>query len=143
TVIYTEREYVIRGVGVADALHAGWNLTKTYFWQSLLMWLVSLVSSTAFFISLLIVLLAMAIPFILIGIASPMAGLVLGIPVGLVMLVLAISAYSTYEHSLWTLMYRDLTGPSASAAQVISTPPGASASQDHWQGAEGDSDQQG
>ena len=35
TVIYAEREYVIAGGGVADALSAGWNLTKTCFWQSL------------------------------------------------------------------------------------------------------------
>jgi hypothetical protein len=124
TVIYAEREYVIAGGGVADALSTGWNLTKTYFWQSLLMWLVSFVSSMAFVVSLLVVLLAIAIPFILIGIASPVVGLMLGIPVGLVVLVLVISAYSTYEHSLWTLMYRDLTGATAAAPQILSAPPG-------------------
>lgn len=123
TVIYAEREYVIAGGGVADALSAGWNLTKTYFWQSLLMWLVSFASAMAFVMGLLVVLLAIAMPFILIGIASPIAGLLLGIPIGLVVLVLAISAYSTYEYSLWTLMYRDLHGPSAAAPQIVSAPP--------------------
>ncbi|MCK4512654.1 hypothetical protein KAW64_13000 [bacterium] len=142
TVIYAEREYVIAGGGVADALSAGWVLTKSYFWQSLLMWLVSLASSMAFVVSLLVVLLAIAMPFILIGIASPLAGLMLGIPIGLVVLVLAISAYSTYDHSLWTLLYRDLTGASAAAPQIVSAPPGGVVSQDHWQGAEGGSDQQ-
>ena len=153
TVIYAEREYVIAGGGVADALSAGWGLTKTYFWQSLLMWLVSFASSMAFVISLLVVLLAIAMPFILIGIASPIAGLLLGIPIGLVVLVLAISAYSTYDHSLWTLMYRDLTGQPAAtpsvvateppaAPQIVSAPPGGGVPQDHWQGPEGGSDQQ-
>jgi len=143
TVIYAEREYVIAGGGVADALSAGWNLTKTYFWQSLLMWLVSLVSSMAFVVSLLVVLLAIAMPFILIGIASPTAGLILGIPIGLVVLVLAISAYSTYDHSLWTLMYRDLTSQAAAAPSVVATaPPGGETLPDRWQEAEGGSDQQ-
>ena len=142
TVIYTEREYVIAGGGVTDALSIGWNLTKTYFWQSLLMWLVSLASSMAFVIGILIVLLAIAMPFILIGVASPIAGLMLGIPVGLVVLVLVISAYSTYEYCLWTLMYKELTGASAVAPQIISAPSSGGVPQDHWQGAEGGSDQQ-
>ena len=123
TVIYAEREYVIRGGGVTDALSAGWELTRSCFRQSLMMWLVSLASSVAFFISLMIVFLAMAMPFILIGIASPIAGLMLGIPVGLMALVLAVSAYSTYDHSLWTLMYRDLTGPSSAVSVVETEPP--------------------
>ena len=142
TVIYAEREYVLRGVGVADALSAGWKLTRSRFLQSLLMWLVSLVSSMVFFIGLLIVLLAMAIPFILIGIASPIAGLMLGIPVGLVVLVLTISAYSTYEYSLWTLMYRDLTGLSPAGPQVVSAAPGESVPQGHWHAVEGGSDEE-
>jgi len=111
TVIYAEREYVIHGGGVADALARGWALTKTHFWQSMLMWLVSFASAMAFFISLMIALLAMAIPFILIGVVNLVAGLVLGIPVGIVAVVLATSAYATYDHALWTLMYRELTGP--------------------------------
>ena len=142
TVIYGEREYVLRGVGVTDALSAGWELTKTYFRQSLLMWLVSVASAMAFFISLLLVLLAIAMPFILIGIASPMAALILGIPVGLVALVLIISAYSTYEYSLWTLMYRDLTGLSAAVSVVATEPPAPETPADRWGIAEGRSDEE-
>ena len=141
-VIYAEREYVIRGCGVGDALSAGWELTKTCFWQSLLMWLVSFASSMAFLISLLVVLLAIAIPFILIGVASPPVGLILGIPVGIVVLILAISAYSTYDHSLWTLMYRDLAGLSAAAPQVVAAPPGERVPRNHWHTAEGGSDEE-
>jgi hypothetical protein len=69
-----------------------------------------------------------------------------------VVLVLAISAYSTYEHSLWTLMYRDLTGQPAATPSVVATkppappqiasPPGGGVQQDHWQGVEGGSDKQ-
>ena len=126
TVIYAERHYVIRGGGVGDALLAGWEMTKSYFWQSLLMWLVSLASSMAFFIALIIALLAMAIPFILIGVASPIAGLVMGIPVGIVAIILAGSAFSTYDHSLWTLMFGELTRP----ATAPGVPVGPDGSQD-------------
>jgi hypothetical protein len=112
TVIYAEREYVIGSGGVGDALARGWELTKTYFWQSMLMWLVSFASAMAFFISLMIALLAIAIPFILIGVANMVAGLVLGIPVGIVVIILTSSAYAAYDHALWTLMYRELTRPS-------------------------------
>ncbi|MFH1689322.1 MAG: hypothetical protein ABIE42_03690 [Candidatus Eisenbacteria bacterium] len=111
TIIYAEREYVIGGRGVADALLAGWELTRSYFWQSLLMWIVSFASAMAFFLSLIVALLAMAIPFILIGVANLVLGLVLGIPVGIVVLILAVSAHSTYDHSLWTLMYGELAAP--------------------------------
>jgi hypothetical protein len=115
TVIYAERHYVISGCDVSEALLFGWNLTRSYFWQSLLMWLVSFASSLAFALALIIALLAMAIPFVLIGLASPVAGLILGIPVGLVAVILSASAFSTYEHSLWTLMYGELVGPPAAA----------------------------
>ena len=106
------------------------------------MWLVSFASSMAFLISLLVVLLAIAIPFILIGVASPPVGLILGIPVGLVVLILAVSAYSTYDHSLWTLMYRDLTGLSAVAPQAVAATPGERVPQNHWHTAEGGSDEE-
>ncbi|MCK4510115.1 hypothetical protein KAW64_00160 [bacterium] len=142
TVVYAEREYVIRGGGVTDALSAGWELTRTYFRQSLVMWLVTVASSMAFVIGLLIVLVAMAMPFILIGIANPIAGLILGIPVGLVVLVLTISAYSTYEHSLWTLMYRNLTGLSGDVSVVATEPPAPETPADRWDMAEGRSDEE-
>ncbi len=113
TITYAEREYVIAGAGVGDSLVAGWELTKTYFWQSLLMWLISFGSTIAFMMGIVITILAVALPFILIGLASPPVGLILGIPIAIVILIVAVSAFSTYEHALWTLMYRDLKGDGA------------------------------
>jgi hypothetical protein len=121
TVIYAEREYVLAGGGVMDAIGRGWELTKSYFWQSMLMWLVAFASALVFFMCLVIALLVMALPFILIGVASPIVGLVLGIPVGIVAMILAVSAYSTYDHGLWTLMYCELTG-TASGQGVSGAP---------------------
>lgn len=120
TIIYAEREYVIGDVTVLDALQTGWDMTRSYFWQSLLMWLVSFASAIAFFIAVVVLLLAMSIPFILIGIASPVAGLIMGIPVGIAALILCVSAFSTYDHALWTLLYADLKGP-AEALPALET----------------------
>ena len=110
TITYAEREYVIAGAGVGDSLVAGWDLTRTCFWQSLLMWLISFGSTIAFMMGIGITILAVALPFILIGLASPPVGLILGIPIAIVILVVAVSAFSTYEHALWTLIYKDLKG---------------------------------
>lgn len=123
TIIYAERHYVIADVTVSEALSTGWEMTKTYFLQSFLMWLVSFASGIAFFIAIVIALLAMAIPFILIGVASPIVGLVMGIPVGVAFMILAVSAFSTYDHALWTLMYADLQRGPVPAAAGTSVPP--------------------
>ncbi len=137
TVIYAERRYVIVGGGVGDALLAGWELTRSYFWQSLLMWLVSFASGMAFVMALVVALLAMAIPFILIGIANPVVGLALGIPIGLVALVLSASAFSTYDHALWTLMYGELAGPSVAPVTGSPDPPRDDRPTDQWRDQEG------
>jgi len=62
-------------------------------------------------------------------------------------LVLAVSAYSTYDHSLWTLMYRDLTGLSSTASVVETEPPAPETPAletpaDRWDMAEGRSDEE-
>lgn len=108
-VIYAERAYATGTAGFGEAFRSAWELTKARFWQSMLMWLVSLGSGIAFFVALVTVLLVLAVPFVLIGLANPLAGLVLGIPVGFVVVILTSSAFSTYDHALWTLFYRELT----------------------------------
>ncbi|MBN2564215.1 MAG: hypothetical protein JXB46_00730 [Candidatus Eisenbacteria bacterium] len=118
-IIYAEREYVIRGASVGDALAAGWRMTRSYPGKSLLMWLVSFLSGIVFFISLAVALLALSLPFILIGLANLILALVLGIPIGIAVLVLASSAFSTYDHALWTLFYIDLLSPADQAEPSV------------------------
>jgi hypothetical protein len=108
TIIYAERTYVIRGTRVFEALAEGWRLTRLFPGKSLLMWLVSFLSGMVFFIGLAVVLLAVALPFILIGLSNLVLALVIGIPIGVVIVVLASSAFSTYDHALWTLFYIEL-----------------------------------
>jgi hypothetical protein len=108
TVTYAERAYVIEGEGFAAALGTGWELTKTHFWKSMVVWLISLLSSLVFGLGLLIVLLIAAVPFVLIGLGNLVLGLVLGIPVGIAILAVTTGAFGTYVFSLWTLTYSEL-----------------------------------
>ncbi len=105
TVTYAEREAVLRNEGVFDSLRLGWELTKKYFWNSMVVWLVSLVSGLVFSFGIIFGLLLVAVPFILIGLLNVFAALVVGIPIGLVLVFIISGALGTYDYSLWTLAY--------------------------------------
>jgi hypothetical protein len=122
-IIYAEREYVVGGATFGDAMAAGWTLTRENPGKSLLMWLVSFLSGLAFFVGLAIVLLALALPFILIGLSNLVLALALGIPLGVVVLVLASSAFSTYDHALWTLFYLDIRGTEEAPPVLLAETP--------------------
>lgn len=122
TITYAEREVVIGGAGVFDAIAAGWALTRTYLAKSLLVWLISLLSGIIFVIGLGIALLVVAVPFVVIGIFNLAAGLVLGIPVGLALVCVALGAYGTYIYSLWTLTYREFRRLGEAPAEGGSVP---------------------
>jgi len=105
TVTYAEREVVLRNEGVFDSLRVGWELTKRYFWNSMVVWLVSLLSGIVFSICVIFGLLLVAVPFILLGLLNVFAALVVGIPIGLVLVFIVAGALGTYDYSLWTLAY--------------------------------------
>ncbi len=108
TITYAEREVVLRGVDVFSGISAGWEMTKQYAGKSLMMWLVSLASGIVFAMGLVLVLLILAIPFVLIGMANLVLGLVLGIPLGIAVIFVLSGAFTTYTYSLWTLLYNAL-----------------------------------
>jgi hypothetical protein len=117
TVLYAEREVVLKDAAVFDALRAGWELTKKHFWKSMMVWLVMLLSGFIFALGLIISLLFLAIPFVLIGIGNVFAALLLGIPVGLAFVFLASGAVTTYSYSVWTLTYEKLVGYDGAIAE--------------------------
>ncbi len=134
TITYAERALVVDRAGILDALARGWELTRAHFWESMIVWLMVFLSGLVYFIGLIVVLLVAAVPFVLIGLASLTAGLVLGIPVGIAILALATGAFGTYSHAVWTLTYEDLRAlggdeaptPSGAAAPPAVVPPGQS-----------------
>jgi len=110
TIIYAERAYVLAGVGFQESLAIGWSLMRRCLGQSLLVWLIALLSDVIFFLALVVILAVIAVPFVLIGLASAVVGLILGIPVGIVFVCVATGAYGTYKYALWTIAYRELAG---------------------------------
>jgi membrane-anchored glycerophosphoryl diester phosphodiesterase (GDPDase) len=116
TVTYAEREIVLFGADVFDALREGWGLTKRFLWKSMGVWLVMLLSGLVYGLGLVIALAFVAIPFVLIGMGNLVAGLVLGIPVALALVVVATGAYTTFAYSVWTKAYETLKGAIASGA---------------------------
>jgi hypothetical protein len=108
TITYAEREVVLAGAGVFDAISAGWDITRHHIWKSFVVWLVMLGSGIAYGLGLILVLLIVAVPFILIGLANVFVALVLGIPIGIVIVVVASGAFGTYSYSVWTLAYDEL-----------------------------------
>jgi len=113
TVTYAEREVVLQDADIFSAIREGWNLTKAWIWKSLAVWLVMLLSGLVFATALIMGILIVAIPFVLIGIGNLVAALVLGIPIGLAILVLASGWYGTYSYSVWTLTYEQLKAATA------------------------------
>jgi hypothetical protein len=111
TIIYAERTYVIQGTTVGEALVSGWGLTRSNPGKSLLLWLVTFLSAIVFVLGLVIALVALALPFVLIALANTVLALALGLPLGIIVVILASSAFSTYDHTLWTLFYIDLAEP--------------------------------
>ena len=96
TVTYAEREAVLRSQGIFESLQLGWRLTRRYFWNSVVVWLVSLLSTLVFGLCIFFGLLVVAIPFILIGLMNVFAALVVGIPIGLALLFIVSGALGTY-----------------------------------------------
>lgn len=108
TVTYAERAVVIEDAGVLEAVAAGWNTVRANVGRSFVVWLVMLVSTLAYLFSLVAVLAALAVPFLLLGLMSLPASVVLGVPVGLAVVAVATGAFGCYSYALWTLAYTEL-----------------------------------
>jgi len=132
TVTYAEREVVLGRAGVFDAIHTGWGMTKRHVWRSLLVWLIMLGSGLVFGIGLVLVLLILAVPFILIGLANVFAALVLGIPIGVIVVVVASGAFGSYAYSVWTLIYDELKRIDGASGAPAEGPAGAGGPPAAW-----------
>jgi uncharacterized membrane protein len=67
-------------------------------------------------------LMALAVPFIILGMINLWVGLVPGILVGLPLLLLVVAAYGTFASGYWTLAYLELAGKVSPAIQAVLPP---------------------
>lgn len=119
TVTYAERALALEHQGVLDSIRTGWNLARSEVWRSFGVWLVSLASNLVFMLVLLIGMLMLAIPFIALGVANLMLALAVGIPIGVIILIVYSAAVGTYNYALWTFAYADLTNASRRHAEPL------------------------
>jgi hypothetical protein len=121
-VTYGHRACVIDEAAVFAAFGRGWETLRLHFWPSIAIWLISAGVGLAYFIILLTTGAVLAIPFVLLALIHPLAGLVPGIAVGIIYVAVATGLHSTFQHTLWTLAYGELWG--AEVFEGGTRPPG-------------------
>lgn len=105
---YSTRTCILEGKGVFDSLAGAWETLKNNLSKTIMVTIISIGSTIVYIIGLVIVALILAIPFVLIGIANPLLGIVLGILTGLIYIIVVTGAWGTYIDSLWTLAFLEL-----------------------------------
>jgi hypothetical protein len=113
------REIVVRREGVVGSIGSGYRLFRSNLSRSLLIWLIQLAIWIGAGIVLLILLLLLGLilflPTIFLAVAEYVtAALATGVVAGLILLPLllvAVGALGTFNHSYWTLAYLRLTAP--------------------------------
>ena len=113
------REIVVRREGVVGSIGSGYRLFRSNLGRSLLIWLIQLAiwigAGVVLLILLLLLGLILFLPTIFLAVAEYVtAALATGVVAGLILLPLllvAVGALGTFNHSYWTLAYLRLTAP--------------------------------
>lgn len=123
-VTFAERALVTERVTIVEALGIGWRLTRAHYWTALVAWLVAFLTGLVYVCGLVAALLIVAAPFIFIGLVHRTLAFMLGIPIAVMLVLVATGAYGTYRFAFWTLLYRGLRGPAGGAVGVTRGPTG-------------------
>jgi hypothetical protein len=105
---YSTRTCILEGKGVFDSLAGGWETLKNNLSKTIMVTIISIGSTIVYIIGLIVVGLILAIPFVLIAIANPLLGIVLGVLAGLIYIIVVTGAWGAYIDSLWTLAFMEL-----------------------------------
>jgi hypothetical protein len=108
-----------------DAIGKGWNLFKNNFWKTLGVAFSSFFTQLILWCALIVGMLILAVPFLLLGIASFWLGLIPGIMLGLLIIILSSAFFGTFASSIWTLGFMQMTGYAGPQAVPVAdtTPP--------------------
>jgi len=110
---------VLDNVPCLEAIGKGWQMLRNNFGKSFGVGLTTTLVQIVFAIVCIIGILIIAIPFIIIGLGSPIGAIVMGLPV-LIVIIMFMSAYiGLFKSSIWTIAYMQLTGKISSAEPVI------------------------
>lgn len=109
-----------------DAIGKGWHLFQHNIGKTLAVAFSSFLAQLVLWCLLVIAMLILAIPFILVGVASLWLGLIPGIGLGLLVVILSSAYFGTLASSVWTLGFMQITGLAGpQAAEVADTTPPA------------------
>jgi len=93
-----------------DAIGKGWLLFKDNVWKTLGVAFSSFFAQLVMWCILIIGMLILAVPFVLMGIASLWLGLLPGIMLAILIIILSSAFFGTFASSVWTLGFMQLTG---------------------------------
>jgi len=110
-----------------DAIGKGWHLFQHNIGKTLAVAFSSFLAQLVLWCFLVITMLVVAIPFILVGMASLWLGLIPGIGLGLLVVILSSAFFGTFASSVWTLGFMQMTGLAGPLAAEVAamTPPAA------------------
>ncbi len=97
-----------------QAIAEGWRLFKDNVGKTIGVAFSSFITQLVIGVGTFVGMAILAVPFVLIGLAAPLAGLIPGIAVGLAILILLEAFCGTFASSVWTLGFLKLTAYSSS-----------------------------
>ena len=113
---------VLEDKRVLGSIREAGRLLRETIGRSALLGLIIIGLEVAFWVAMTAGLMALAVPFIILGMINWWVGLVPGILIGLPLLLLAVAAYGTFASGYWTLAYLQLAGQVSPAGQPELSP---------------------
>jgi len=102
-----------------DSIGDSWKMIRQHFGKTVGVAFSSLLTQLVIGIIFFLCLLVVAIPFVIIGMQSPLLGIIPGILTAIVLIALLSAYEGVFRSSIWTLAYMQLTGRDVSLDNVI------------------------
>ena len=120
-VAWSLRFIVIDNVQWLDSIGDAWKMIRQNFGKTFGVAFSSLLTQLVLGIIFLLGLLLVAIPFVLMGLQSPLLGIVPGIVAGIVLIAIIGAFEGVFKSSIWTLAYMQLTGRAVALEETPSS----------------------
>lgn len=110
---------VLEDKGVMDSLRLAWQMCKTNVSESATLGAISIALGIGISIAVTVGVIALAIPFIILGVINIWLGLIPGGLVGVALILLLACVYGVFTSAYWTLGYLQIKAKNAPAPQAV------------------------
>ena len=110
---------VLEDKGVMDSMKLAWQMCKANVSESATLGAISIALGIGISIAITVGVIALAIPFIILGIINLWLGLVPGGLAGIVLILLLACVYGVFTSAYWTLGYLQIKAKNAPAPQAV------------------------